>query len=179
MKHLSRVHKRTFQHVHAFQIELEFGSGGFWGKGKTRVTGEKPLGARERTNNKLKPHTAFIVFFFNIIPTRSDWLSRCLFILQMWTRKSNYLSNLSAYCFRANLRVTPKRGTAIMWYNHKIDESTGWMSSLDSLSYHGGCDVIKGHKWIVNNWIDIIGDNWDDLRTWSGIHYRIDDMEQE
>ena len=97
----------------------------------------------------------------------------------MWTRKSNYLSNLSAYCFRANLRVTPKCGTAIMWYNHKIDESTGWMSSLDSLSYHGGCDVIKGHKWIVNNWIDIIGDNWDDLRTWSGIHYRIDDMEQE
>ncbi|CAH3191246.1 unnamed protein product [Porites evermanni] len=98
---------------------------------------------------------------------------------EMWTQKSNYLSNLSAYCFRANLRVTPKRGTAIMWYNHIINQSTGWMSSLDSLSYHGGCDVIKGHKWIVNNWIDIIGDNWDDLRTWSGIHYRIDDMEQE
>ena len=120
-----------------------------------------------------------LCFFFNIIPIRSDWLSSCFFILQMWTQKSNYLSNLSAYCFRANLRVTPKRGTAIMWYNHIINQSTGWMSSLDSLSYHGGCDVIKGHKWIVNNWIDIIGDNWDDLRTWSGIHYRIDDMEQE
>ena len=26
--------------------------------GKTRVPGEKPLGARERTNNKLNPHMA-------------------------------------------------------------------------------------------------------------------------
>jgi len=34
---------------------LEFESVGFWGEGKTRVPGEKPLGARERTNNKLNP----------------------------------------------------------------------------------------------------------------------------
>ena len=39
-----------------FQIELEFRSVGFWGEGKTRVPGEKPLGARTRTNNKLNPH---------------------------------------------------------------------------------------------------------------------------
>ena len=30
----------------------------FWGEEKTRVPGEKPLGAKERTNNKLNPHTA-------------------------------------------------------------------------------------------------------------------------
>ena len=30
----------------------------FRGPGKTGVTGEKPLGARERTNNKLNPHMA-------------------------------------------------------------------------------------------------------------------------
>ena len=35
------------------QIELEFGNIGFWGEGKTRVPGEKPLEARKRTNNKL------------------------------------------------------------------------------------------------------------------------------
>jgi len=35
---------------------LEFGSVGFWGEGKTGVPGEKPLGARQRTNNKLNPH---------------------------------------------------------------------------------------------------------------------------
>ena len=35
-----------------FLVELEFGNVGFWGEGKTGVPGEKPLGARERTNNK-------------------------------------------------------------------------------------------------------------------------------
>ena len=38
------------------KIELEFGDVGFWGEGKTGVPGEKPLGARTRTNNKLNPH---------------------------------------------------------------------------------------------------------------------------
>ena len=36
-----------------FQIELQFRSVGFQGDGKTGVPGEKPLGARTRTNNKL------------------------------------------------------------------------------------------------------------------------------
>jgi len=48
----------SFKRVRAFQIELEFGSVGFWGEGKTGVPGEKPLGARERTNDKLNPHMA-------------------------------------------------------------------------------------------------------------------------
>ena len=44
----------SFKRVRAFQIELEFGSVGFFEeKGKTGVPGEKPLGASERTNNKL------------------------------------------------------------------------------------------------------------------------------
>ena len=41
-----------------FLVELEFGSVGFWGEGKTGVPGEKSLGAKERTNNKLNPHMA-------------------------------------------------------------------------------------------------------------------------
>ena len=52
------VHMNSFKRVRAFQIELEFGSVGFWGEGKTGVPGEKPLGARERTNNKLNLHKA-------------------------------------------------------------------------------------------------------------------------
>ena len=40
-----------------FQIELEFGNVVYFlGEGKTGVPGEKPLGARTRTNNKLNPH---------------------------------------------------------------------------------------------------------------------------
>ena len=56
-KHVG-VHMNSFKWVRAFQIELEFGSVGFWGEGKTGVPGEKPLGAKERTNNKLNPHMA-------------------------------------------------------------------------------------------------------------------------
>ena len=39
-----------------FLVELEFGNAGFWKEGKTGLPGEKPLGAKERTNNKLYPH---------------------------------------------------------------------------------------------------------------------------
>ena len=40
-----------------FLVELEFRNVGFWGEGKTGgVPGEKPLGAKERINNKLNPH---------------------------------------------------------------------------------------------------------------------------
>ena len=46
----------SFQRVRAFQMELEFGSVGFCGEGKTGVSGEKPLGVRERPNNNLNPH---------------------------------------------------------------------------------------------------------------------------
>ena len=50
------VHKNSLKRVRAFQIELEFESVGCSGGGKTGVPGEKPLGGRERTNNKLNPH---------------------------------------------------------------------------------------------------------------------------
>jgi len=39
------------------KLELEFENVGFWGEGKTGVTGGKPLRAEKRTNNKLNPHT--------------------------------------------------------------------------------------------------------------------------
>ena len=46
----------SFKRVLAFQIELDFESVGYRGEGKTGVPAEKPLGAREGTNNKLNPH---------------------------------------------------------------------------------------------------------------------------
>ena len=39
----------------SFLIELKFG---IVGEGETLVRGENPLGARQRTNNKLNPHMA-------------------------------------------------------------------------------------------------------------------------
>ena len=49
------VHKNSLKRVRAFLIELEFGSVGLR-RGENRSTrGEKPLRAKERTNNKLNP----------------------------------------------------------------------------------------------------------------------------
>ena len=40
-----------------------------------------------------------------------------------------------------------------MWYNNFIDPESGLLGSVDRYSLHGGCDIIKGEKWIANNWI--------------------------
>ena len=43
--------------------------------------------------------------------------------------------------------ITPKKGAAAFWYNLKSD------LTRDVTSYHAGCPVIKGNKWILNKWI--------------------------
>lgn len=63
------------------------------------------------------------------------------------------LSNLSSHCHDANLVIRPRRGKAIMWYNHMISNETGLLGKQDEYSLHGGCDVLEGQKWIANNWI--------------------------
>ena len=68
-------------------------------------------------------------------------------------RSKEDIYNLSEFCHKANLVVRPKKGTAIMWYNNFIDPDSGLLGELDRYSIHGGCDVIKGEKWIANNWL--------------------------
>ena len=48
---------------------------------------------------------------------------------------------------RANIRVTPKKGNAIFFYNVTPD------GKVDPCSFHGGAPVIKGEKWIVTKWL--------------------------
>ena len=52
-----------------------------------------------------------------------------------------------------------------MWYNHYVDSTTGWVGGIDPMTYHGGCDVIRGQKWIANNWINIMGESRDRMVT--------------
>lgn len=52
-----------------------------------------------------------------------------------------------------------------MWYNHVIDKH-GKIGDLDRASFHGGCDVIQGEKWIMNNWINVLGDDFEHIKTW-------------
>lgn len=61
--------------------------------------------------------------------------------------------NLSKYCYNSTLVVTPRKGSAIIWYSHFVDEETGYLGNVDKRSHHGGCDIIKGTKWIANNFI--------------------------
>ena len=63
------------------------------------------------------------------------------------------LYNLSHNCYTSNLVVTPRAGTAVMWYNHLVDKESGLLGELEERSLHGGCDVKKGEKWIANVWI--------------------------
>ena len=63
------------------------------------------------------------------------------------------LINLSHHCKDASLVVTPKKGTAIFWYNHHVDANNGWLGEMDNYGLHGGCDVIRGEKWISNIWL--------------------------
>ncbi|KAJ8040105.1 Transmembrane prolyl 4-hydroxylase [Holothuria leucospilota] len=77
--------------------------------------------------------------------------------------RNSGIMNLNQYCKHANLKLFPKKGTAVLWYNHFINETTGWMGSVDKFTWHGGCPVIKGEKWIMNRWIAASPDPKKDL----------------
>ena len=45
------------------------------------------------------------------------------------------------------LKVSPKRGNIILWYNLLPN------GVLDQNSLHSGCPVLEGTKWAANKWI--------------------------
>jgi len=60
--------------------------------------------------------------------------------------------NLAMNCQKANLVVPPKKGTAVLFYNHLLNDENPWMGEQDMHSLHGGCVVTKGEKWLANMW---------------------------
>ena len=40
-----------------------------------------------------------------------------------------------------------------MWYNFELDQESGWMGAREDRSLHGGCDILRGTKYVANNWI--------------------------
>lgn len=95
------------------------------------------------------------------------------FSTEDWAKITKFRCDLSRHCHKANLFVKPQKGTAIMWYNHLRDAKTGWYGGLDQMSYHGGCDIIKGEKWIANNWINILGESRETLVSYKNPKKRI------
>ena len=81
-------------------------------------------------------------------------------------RDDKSLCNLAKNCHRSNVVAKPSKGKAIMWYNHVIYKPTRWMGSLDHYSFHGGCEVKKGRKWIANSWISVSNERDKDISNW-------------
>eukprot|EP00096_Caligus_rogercresseyi_P000618 TRINITY_DN1108_c0_g3_i2.p1 TRINITY_DN1108_c0_g3~~TRINITY_DN1108_c0_g3_i2.p1 ORF type:complete len:114 (+),score=4.53 TRINITY_DN1108_c0_g3_i2:537-878(+) len=48
---------------------------------------------------------------------------------------------------RLGIKVTAEKGAGVFWYN--VDKN----SVLDFKTFHGGCPVLSGTKWITNKWI--------------------------
>jgi prolyl 4-hydroxylase len=55
-----------------------------------------------------------------------------------------------ADCTRG-LRVKPRRGAAVLWYNLLPEGQMD--AAFDTYSMHGGCTVTKGEKWGANHWV--------------------------
>lgn len=83
-----------------------------------------------------------------------------------WMRDANNVCNLAKNCQKANVVVKPEKGKAVLWYNHHVDNSTGWLGQLDRYTFHGGCDVKRGTKWIANSWISVGEDREKDILNW-------------
>ncbi|OWF36049.1 transmembrane prolyl 4-hydroxylase-like [Mizuhopecten yessoensis] len=84
-------------------------------------------------------------------------------IVDMVRVQDEQLMNLYKKCSDANLHVTPAKGKAIIWYNHQVDPDTGWLGAMDKYTYHGGCPVTTGTKWIANFWIKTTDNKLEDL----------------
>ena len=71
------------------------------------------------------------------------------------------LIDLYRKCEESPLKVAPVRakvsfGTTILL--------TGWLGSLDEFTFHGGCPVKKGIKWIANFWVKTTDHKMKDLK---------------
>ncbi|XP_060082088.1 transmembrane prolyl 4-hydroxylase-like [Ylistrum balloti] len=82
--------------------------------------------------------------------------------IDMLRVQEEQLMNLYRKC-DSYLRVTPAKGKAIIWYNHKVDPDSGWLGAMDRHTFHGGCPVTVGTKWIANFWIKTTDDKLEDL----------------
>lgn len=80
------------------------------------------------------------------------------FSYRNWEEESQNKCNLMDNCQNSNLVIRPIQGTALLWYNHHVDQSSGWLGEMDPMTFHGGCGVLEyNEKWIANTWLNVIG----------------------
>ena len=78
---------------------------------------------------------------------------------QLWTREQ--VEQLTLNMWNAGacslpehdspwLRIRPRKGAAVLFYNVHLD------NSLDALSIHGSCPVLAGRKTVLQQWLDTV-----------------------
>lgn len=88
--------------------------------------------------------------------------SMCDILLQTMMEKD--LVDLYRKCEESPLKVSPAKGKAVIWYNHFVDDANGWLGPLDEFTFHGGCPVKNGVKWIANFWVKTTDHKIKDLK---------------
>ncbi|ESP00469.1 hypothetical protein LOTGIDRAFT_157676 [Lottia gigantea] len=87
--------------------------------------------------------------------------------------------NLYRNCSESALHIKPERGKVIVWYNHYIDQQTGWMGEMDDRTLHGGCPVVTGEKWIGNFWVRVLDTKEEDLERIREINKKLNKIKTE
>ena len=75
-------------------------------------------------------------------------------------------SNRNEGCLRSTLKIKPKKGKAVFWYNHHLNPLNGMVGALNHEAIFAHCEVKQGVKWTASSWLNIIGDGELKLRTW-------------
>ncbi|XP_066929958.1 uncharacterized protein [Clytia hemisphaerica] len=91
----------------------------------------------------------------------------------MWNREFEIYSaravdqsNRNEGCLKAPLKIKPKKGKAVFWYNHHLNPLNDMVGPLNHEAIFAHCEVNQGVKWTASGRLNIIGDGELKLRTW-------------
>ena len=95
-----------------------------------------PFGVETMSKKVVKESNPLLLYKGDMIATFMAWLA------------DTEAGGGTAYVYPSHEGIiSPKKGAALFWYDLKSD------LTKDETSYHAGCPVIKGSKWILNKWI--------------------------
>ncbi|XP_048760158.2 transmembrane prolyl 4-hydroxylase-like isoform X2 [Ostrea edulis] len=132
----------------------------------SRVETKVPCCTRERTKKCRICRYMTILFYLNDVDDGGETAFPLANndTLDYQSVMEKELIDLYRKCENSPLKVAPSKGKAIIWYNHFVDEDTGWLGPLDEFTFHGGCPVKKGIKWIANFWVKTTDQKMKDLK---------------